>query len=101
MYYDKATISEPDIKFVGAQLEEMGYFSKDNQLPAGFRKEGNQYTIKMLVDEGKWDGPGIKHDIPQFLRILKNWHRNRKFQIRFVAIDSDGRRKIKVFQSTE
>ena len=101
MYYDKATISEPDIKFVGAQLEEMGYFSKDNQLPAGFRKEGNKYTIEMFVDEEKWDGPVMEHDIPQFLRILKNWHRDREFQIRFVAIDSDGRRKTNVFQSTE
>jgi hypothetical protein len=101
MYYDKATISEPDIKFVGAQLEEMGYFSKDNQLLAGFRKEGDKYTVEMLVDEEKWDGPAIKHDITQFLRILKNWHRDSEFQIRFVAIDSDGRRKAKVFQSTE
>ncbi len=101
LYYDKATISEPEIKFVGGLLEEMGYFSKDNQSPAGFRKEGNNYTIEMLVDEEKWDGPVVEHDIPQFLRILKNWHKDSEFQIHFVAIDPLGRRKTKVFRNME
>ena len=101
MYYDEATISEPDIKFVGGELEEMGYFSKENPAPAGFRKEGNKYIIEMLLEEAKWNDPFVQHDIPQFLKILKNWQRDSEFQVQFVAIDSLGRRKTKVFQSKE
>jgi len=101
MHYEKATLSEPDVKFVGTQLEDMGYFSKDNQLPAGFRKEGNKYTIEMVVDEEKWNGTDLQHDIQVFLRTLKNWHQGREFQVRVVSIDSIGERKSKVFQSGE
>lgn len=101
MYYEKATLSEPDVKFVGTQLEDMGYFSKDHQLPAGFRKEGNKYTIEMVVDEEKWNDTDLRHDIQLFLRTLKNWHQDREFQVRVVSIDSIGERKSKVFQSGE
>ena len=101
IYYEKATISVPEVKFVGTQLEEMGYFSKETQLPAGFRKEGDKYTIEMLVEEKKWNDTNMRHDIQLFLRILKDWHHDRDFQVRVVSIDLIGERKSKVFQSGE
>jgi hypothetical protein len=101
MYYDKRNIPESDVKFVGALLEEMGYFSKDNPLPAGFRKEGSKYTIEMVLDEDRWDSPVVTDDVPHCLRILKDWHRDSEFQIRLVAIDPIGNRKTKVLQNSE
>jgi hypothetical protein len=98
IYYDKATISEADIQFVGSLLERMGYFSKSNPRPARLRKEDAKYTIEILVEEQKWSAPVIEHDMAEALRVLKNWHPDREFQIRFVQIDPIGIRKSKIFQ---
>jgi hypothetical protein len=101
IYYDKATITEPDIRFVGKELEKVGYFSADNPIPAGFRKEGDRYTVEILLDQEKWNATDIQLDIQLFLRTLKNWHQDRKFQVRVISIDSIGERKSKVFQNSE
>ena len=97
IYYDKASIPEADVKFVGNELEAMGYFSTENPLPAAFRKEGGKYTVELLVDEKDWDAPFVKDDIPQFLKVLRSWHPDSDFQVRFVAIDVIGQRKTKTF----
>jgi hypothetical protein len=97
IYYDKASIPEADVKFVGNELEAMGYFSKENPLPAAFRKEGEKYTVELLVDKKDWDAPFVKDDIPQFLKVLRSWHHDSDFQVRFVAIDFIGQRKTKTF----
>ncbi len=98
VYYDKATIQEADVNAVGTQLEKMGYFEKGNPLAAGFRKEGNKYIVELILNEEKWEDPGIQHDVQQFLRILKRYYNDREFQVRFVAFDSIGRRKTKLFR---
>jgi hypothetical protein len=101
MYYDKATIGEADIKFVGRQLEEMGYFSKENPLPAGFRKEGDKYTIEILLDEQKWNGSDVQHDTQLLLKTLKDWHPDRDFQVRFVDVDWIQGRKSRIFRGMD
>ena len=94
LYYDPANIPEADAKFVGNELEEMGYFSKDTRLPAAFRKEGDKYTIELLVDNNHWDS--VNDDVSQFLRVFRQWHRDSEFQVRFLGTDSTGRRKTKI-----
>ena len=96
IYYDKSSISEPDAMFVGIELEEMGYFSKETQLPAGFRKEGDKYTIELLVDDQHWNSPVVKDDTMLFLRVLRQWHRDWQFRVRFLGTSSIGRRKTKI-----
>jgi hypothetical protein len=97
LYYDKANIPEADVKFVGNELEAMGYFSKENPLSAAFRKEGETYTVELIVDEKNWDASFVQHDISQFLRVLRSWHHDSEFQVRLVAIDLVGERKTKIF----
>ena len=97
IYYETPSIQESDAKVVGRILEDMGYFSKETQLPAGFHMEGSKYTIEMLVDEENWSHPVIEHDVSQFLRILKQSHDQRDYQVVFVMFDSTGHRRSKLF----
>lgn len=97
LYYDKANIPEADVKFVGNELEAMGYFSKNNPLPAAFRKEGSKYTVELMLEEKDWDASFVKDDIPHLLKVLGQWHQDSEFQVRFVAIDFAGNRKTKIF----
>ena len=96
IYYDKANIPESDAMFVGIELEEMGYFSTGTRLPAGFRKEGDKYTIELFVDDQHWDSPEVKDDVSLFLRVLRQWHPDAQFQVRFLGTDWIGRRKTKI-----
>ncbi|HST31385.1 MAG TPA: hypothetical protein VLK27_11170 [Chthoniobacterales bacterium] len=96
IYYDKSAIPEADAMFVGIELEEMGYFVKDTQLPAGFRREGDKYTIELIVDNQHWDSPGVIDATAQFLRVLRRWHHDWQFQVRFVGADRIGMRKTKI-----
>jgi hypothetical protein len=95
IYYDKANIPEADVN-LGNELEAMGYFSKENPLPAAYRKEDGKYTVELIVDEKNWDASFVKDDIAQFLRVLRTWHHDSEFQVRFVAIDFIGQRKTKI-----
>jgi hypothetical protein len=85
IYYDKSTIPEADAMFVGIELEEMGYFVKETRLPAGFRKEGDKYTVELLVDDQHWNSPVIKEDVSLFLGVLRQWHHDWQFQVRFIG----------------
>lgn len=96
IYYDKSTIPEADAMFVGIELEEMGYFVKETRLPAGFRKEGDKYTIGLIVDDQHWDSPSVKEDTMLFLGVLGQWRPDRQFQVRFVGADRIGMRKTKI-----
>jgi hypothetical protein len=56
-----------------------------------------QGSVLKMLDEKDWDVPFVNNDIPQFLRVLRGWHHDSEFEVRFVAIDSLGQRKTKLF----
>jgi hypothetical protein len=97
IYHDAGSIQEPDLKAVGALLEEAGYFTRDTRQPAGLREENGDYVLELEVDKSIWEQKELKADIAHLVYRLNNPNTGHYYHVRCVSVNFLGDKTEKMF----